>query len=127
MTKKDQAKCIYEVVNGSATNASQLNLMAQGSNPRYKKLYAQLAVEPNTDPTSNTLIERSIHSFYSPNHNTRTLSTGKDNEICLQFISRLTLNNHKLIDAPYYGTGIQIDLNLASLNSKKQHAHQPQY
>ena len=34
MMKKDEAKYIYEVVHGSATKASQLNLMAQGSNQR---------------------------------------------------------------------------------------------
>ena len=98
MVKKDQAKYIYEVVHGSATKASQLSLMVQGSNLWYKKLYAQLADAPITDPTSNVVIQRIIHSFYSPNHNTHTLSTGKDNEIRLQFISLSTLNNHKLID-----------------------------
>ena len=65
MMKKDEAKYIYEVVHGSATKASQLNLMAQGSHQRYKKLYAP--VKPIIDPTSNVLIEHTVHLFYSPN------------------------------------------------------------
>lgn len=99
MTQTKQQEFLYDVVHGTSTSSdkvSQLELLVQGINPRYAKLYTK--VQPEQSSSSNdTTPQRMIHHLYSPNNNTRFLYAGDNQHINVGNLQRATLHSNVLV------------------------------